>query len=270
MQKKDEIKQAVQQQFGKNAENYVQSKTHAKGSDLELLVEWIQPSKNWLVLDIATGGGHVARTLASHVDLVIATDLTRPMLEAASRANQQAKADNILYVQADAEALPFLDESFDAVTCRIAAHHFPDTPAFIREVSRVLRPGGAFLFIDNIVPEDADLSAFVNQVEKMRDPSHVRCLSVSEWRALHKANGLHEIKQRQCKKRFEFMPWVQRTSESREQEEAVERFLLEATEAQQSYLELKIDQGRVLTHQIDEWMVLCKKEGGTVDDEGQI
>ncbi|MGG1663931.1 class I SAM-dependent methyltransferase [Brevibacillus sp. NRS-1366] len=255
------MKRAVQQQFGKNAEHYVQSQTHAKGSDLELLVEWLEPAKSWTVLDIATGGGHVARTLAPHVSLVVATDLTRPMLEAASRANHQANTDNILYVQADAEELPFLDEAFDAVTCRIAAHHFPDPMAFVREVSRVLRPEGAFLLIDNIAPEETDLALFMNQIEKMRDPSHVRCLSVSEWRALHSLNALEEIRQRQRKKKFEFLPWVQRTSESSEQEEAVERFLLEASETQQSYLELKIEQGRILTHQIDEWMVLWKKRG---------
>ncbi|WP_312108742.1 class I SAM-dependent methyltransferase [Brevibacillus reuszeri] len=262
MQKKDEIKQAVQQQFGKNAENYVHSKNHAKGSDLELLVEWLHPKKDWTVLDIATGGGHVARTLAPHVDIVIAADLTREMLEAASRANREAKAENIIYVQADAEALPFLDESVDVVTCRIAAHHFPDPKAFVHEVSRVLRPGGAFLFIDNVAPEDSDLASFVNRVEKMRDPSHVRCLSINEWRALHVSNGLTESKQRQRKKKFEFVPWVKRLSESLAQEEAIEQYLLAATEEQQAYLEMKIEHGKVLTHQIDEWMVLCYKTGG--------
>ncbi|MFP3387876.1 class I SAM-dependent methyltransferase [Brevibacillus sp. SIMBA_040] len=265
MQKKDEIKQAVQQQFGKNAENYVHSQNHAKGSDLGLLVEWLQPKKDWTILDIATGGGHVARTLAPHVDLVIAADLTREMLEAASRANRQANAENMIYVQADAEALPFLDESVDVITCRIAAHHFPDPNAFVREVSRVLRPGGAFLFIDNVAPEDIELAAFINHVEKMRDRSHVRCLSVNEWRTLHEANGLTESKQRLRKKKFEFEPWVKRLSESLAQEEAIERYLLEATDAQQAYLEMKIEQGRVLTHQIDEWMVLCYKNGGQAD-----
>ncbi|BAH43334.1 conserved hypothetical protein [Brevibacillus brevis NBRC 100599] len=267
--KNEEIKQAVQAQFGKNAEQYVQSKTHAKGCDLELMVEWMQPRENWRALDIATGGGHVARTLAPHVSLVVATDLTRPMLMAASAANETALVNNVMYVQADAESLPFLDESFEIVTCRIAAHHFPDPAAFVREVSRVLTPGGVFLFIDNVSPEDSSLSAFINEVEKTRDPSHARCLSVGEWHALFEANGLILQKQRERKKRFEFLAWVQRTSESSEQEVNVENLLLNATDEQKEYLGITTNEGRVMTHQIDEWMVLCKKRGGQEDDDNQ-
>lgn len=256
MAQRDEVKKAVQEQFGRNAEQYVQSRTHAKGEDLDLLAEWMQPAADWTVLDIATGGGHVARKLSPCVGLVVATDLTRPMLEAASRANHSAGAGPILYVQADAEALPFLDESFDAVTCRIAAHHFPDPEAFVREVGRVLRPGGSFLFIDNVAPDDPDLAQFVNWIEWLRDPSHVRCLSVREWKTLFAKHSLTGRKQRLRKKQFDFPQWVARTAESREQEETVEKELLEATSAQKAYLETRIKEGRVLTHQIDEWMAL--------------
>ncbi|QRG69813.1 class I SAM-dependent methyltransferase [Brevibacillus choshinensis] len=262
MVKKDEVKKAVQEQFGRNAEQYVQSQTHAKGDDLDLLVPWMQPQKNWTVLDIATGGGHVARKLAPHVGLVVATDLTRPMLEAASRANREQDVDGILYVQADAEALPFLDEAFDAVTCRIAAHHFPDPDAFVREVSRVLRPGGSFLLIDNVAPDDPDLAAFMNKIEKLRDPSHVRCLSPGEWRSLMEKHGLAGRMQRHRMKKFDFPQWAKRTSESLQQEEAVENELLQATEQQKAYLEMAVENGRVRTHQIEEWMVLYQKTRG--------
>lgn len=257
----NEQKQAVQEQFGKNAEHYVQSPSHAQGDDLALLKDWIEPQPQWIVLDIATGGGHVARTLAPHVQQVVATDLTRPMLEAASRANQRAGTKNILYVQADAEQLPFLDESFEAVTCRIAAHHFPQPEQFIREVSRVLRPGGRFLIIDNVVPADPELADFINRIEKMRDRSHGRCLSVEQWQQLFAANRLQVLRQRDRKKRFDFPAWVRRTSEGPQQEAAVEQFILEAKEQWQAYLEVKVENQRVLTHQLDEWMAICQKKG---------
>jgi len=262
MVKKEEVKKTVQEQFGRNAERYVTSQTHAKGDDLEMLVDWLQPADEWIVLDIATGGGHVARKLSAHVELVVASDLTRPMLEAASRANREAKAERILYVQADAEALPFLDGSFDAVTCRIAAHHFPDPEAFIHEVSRVLRPGGRFLLIDNVAPDDADLAEFMNRIEQLRDPSHVRCLSSGEWRSLFAKHGLIGKMQRHRIKKFDFPGWVKRTAESQEQEELVENALLAATEKQKAYLEMNVENGRVRTHQIEEWMVLAEKKRG--------
>jgi ubiquinone/menaquinone biosynthesis C-methylase UbiE len=259
--REDQVKQAVQQQFGRNAEKYVTSESHAKGDDLPLLLEWLQPQPEWAVLDIATGGGHVARVLASACRLVVATDLTRPMLEAAAKANGQAGVNNALYVVADAENLPFLDGSFDAVTCRIAAHHFPDPAAFVREASRVLRPGGRFLLIDNVAPEQAGLAAFMNRVESLRDESHVRCLTVSEWRKLFADNQLEEKQARLRKKRFAFPSWVRRTAQSEEQVQAVENVLLQADDETRAYFAIETDGGRVLSHQIDEWMVVSEKAG---------
>lgn len=261
MEHVDERKRLVRDQFGKNAEQYVNSPTHAKGEDLKLLVEWLHPQRDWLVLDIATGGGHVARTLSPEVGLVVATDLTRPMLEAAARANLREQAMNILYVEADAEKLPFLDGAFDCVTCRIAAHHFQNPDAFIREVGRVLRAGGSFLFIDNVVPDQKEVAAFVNTVEKLRDTSHERCLSPGEWRNLFVQNRLTVTREKENKKKFGFQNWVQRTSESKEQEEIVEQYILQASDDLRAYLEVQVKDGRLTTHQIDEWMVLCIKEG---------
>ncbi|MEJ8548583.1 class I SAM-dependent methyltransferase [Brevibacillus borstelensis] len=260
MDKEAKIKKQVQAQFGKNANAYVTSETHAKGEDLPLIIEWVQPQPEWVVLDVATGGGHVAKTLAPHCKWVVATDLTAPMLEAARAAHQKEGLRNIGYTLADAERLPFLSESFDAVCCRIAAHHFPNPAAFVEEVSRVLRPGGAFVFIDNIVPDSEEIGRFINHFEAMRDPSHVRCLSRAEWIALMEQSGLAIQLERLRKKRFSFAAWVARTSESKKQEEAVEQLLLQASEEIQKYMGVALVNGRVREHEIDEWMAACKKQ----------
>src|SRR5690606_39820909 len=62
-----------------------------------------------------------------------------------------------------AEDLPFADGSFDLVTCRIAPHHFADVQRAVHEVARVLRPGGLFLLIDSVAPEDPELDEFLNE-----------------------------------------------------------------------------------------------------------
>jgi ubiquinone/menaquinone biosynthesis C-methylase UbiE len=158
----DDRKRIVVEQFGKKAREYVESRDHALGPDLQRIIDWAQPERNWRVLDVATGGGHVARTLYPHVGLVVATDLTWLMLKAARDANLKAGADGIIYLMADAENLPFLDETFEMVTCRIAPHHFTDKGAFIREVSRTLKSNGIFIMIDNVIPNDPELGTMMN------------------------------------------------------------------------------------------------------------
>ncbi len=254
----ENIKEKVRDVFGKNAEKYVTSESHAKGDDLSLLVGWLQPHPDWVALDIATGGGHVAKTLSPYVGNVFSTDLTEQMLSnTASHLNKDCK--NVWYVIADAESLPFLEGTFDVVTCRIAPHHFPNPKDFLSEVARVLKPGGKFLLIDNVAPEEKRLDVFMNTVEKLRDDSHVRCLRVQEWRDLFNVSGLLEIQSENRKKTFPFPTWVARTTNSQEQVESVQKYILDASEEIQKYFSVIINNNQVQSHQIDEWMVLCEK-----------
>ena len=100
--------------------------------------------------------------------------------EARTLAAQKGRS-NIAFVAADAEVLPFRTGAFDRVTCRIAPHHFPDVCASVAEMVRVTKPGGLVGIIDSVVPEDPALDAFMNGVERVRDPSHVRSYRMEEW-----------------------------------------------------------------------------------------
>lgn len=255
---KEEITKKVQNTFGKNAEKYVTSKIHGDAAELDHLVQTLNPQKDWVVLDIATGGGHVAKTVAPFVSQVFAADLTKEMLENTARHLKNYK--NITFIVADAEALPFLDESFDAVTCRIAPHHFPHPEKFIAEAGRVLKQGGRFLLVDNVSPEEKELADYMNTVEKLRDDSHCRCLSVSEWRKLFTESGLNESITKNRKKTFEFPSWVRRTAESEEQIRAVEDYILQADGAVADYFEIELHEGKVQSFKVDEWMALCIKQ----------
>lgn len=257
--KTESIKEKVQEVFGKNAEKYVTSKTHAKGSDLNLLPGWLNLLPESIVLDIATGGGHVVKAIAPLVSHVFATDLTYQMLETARRHLDELHS-NISYVIADAESLPFLDNTFDAVTCRIAPHHFPHPDSFVKEVSRVLKPDGKFLLIDNIAPEEKDLDEFVNRLEKLRDDSHHRSYSMNEWMAWFKQAGLSLSKEEARKKTFDYPDWVRRTTTSEKQVKKVDTHLLDANDKMASYFSIEKMNDTINSITIDEWMALAIKK----------
>jgi ubiquinone/menaquinone biosynthesis C-methylase UbiE len=176
-----DLRDLVKRQFGLNAERYVSSYDHSKGESLDRMLARVAPRPEWRVLDIATGGGHTALAFAPRVREVVATDITREMLDAAERFVRGKGVTNVRFAEADACALPFDAAEFDLVTCRVAPHHFPDPAKFAREMARVLKPGGVATMIDNVVPEDRATGDYINAFEKFRDPSHVRAYTKAEW-----------------------------------------------------------------------------------------
>jgi len=197
-------------QFSPRARAYVESVDHSHGPDLELVNRVLSGMRYERALDIATGGGHCALAVSAWSDKVIATDGTPAMLDAARKFFAAQGTNNIEVVEAAAHALPFKDGEFDLVTCRIAPHHFEDPALFVREAARVLRPGGKFLLIDNIAPEDERLDAFINWLEAARDPSHVRNLKVSQWRKSVEIAGLEIRECLRLERRHMFRRWCER------------------------------------------------------------
>jgi len=202
-------KTLVQEQFGKHAAGYLTSAPHRLGKSLERLIELSKPQKNWRVLDVATGGGHVAYTFAPHVDRVWATDITQEMLDMVKGEAAKRGLANLRTTYAKAEALPFEDASFDLVTCRIAPHHFDSIPEFLSEVHRVLKPGGTVAIVDNVVPPGA-VGDYVNAFERFRDPSHLRSWTMEEWRAAFRKAGFAITHEEQIYKQMEFNSWAAR------------------------------------------------------------
>ena len=143
----------VQRKFGDAAADYAASAVHAKGESLARLIELVDPQPNWRVLDVATGAGHTALTFAPHVAKVTATDITDAMLAETRKLAHARRLHNVRVGNAKAEDLPYPDISFDLVTCRLAAHHFRNVPAFAAEAFRVLMPGSLLALADNISPE---------------------------------------------------------------------------------------------------------------------
>jgi len=170
------------------AELYRQSAIHASGDDLDLVVEWCEPADGVTVLDVATGGGHVARRLRGAGASVVTVDPAPGM-----------QADVI----APAEHLPFADSSFDAVACRIAGHHFADVLAAVKEMARVARH--RVVICDNTFVSESS-----EEADRLRDPSHVRNYGIAEWESFFELAGLEIAEQRFMQRPLEVEPWLER------------------------------------------------------------
>ena len=99
---------------------------------------------------------------------------------------------NVTFKQGDVTTLPFPDGSFSVVVTRYTFHHFLDPLAVFKEMVRVCRRGGRIAVVDMYASEDDAKAAHWNRLERLRDPSHVRCLPLSELKALFGKVGLEQ------------------------------------------------------------------------------
>ncbi|MCI0713918.1 MAG: methyltransferase domain-containing protein [Chloroflexi bacterium] len=225
--------------YNQYAAGYVSSQTHATGTDLERLIAIANSQSNWHVLDIATGGGHTALKFAPLVAHVTVTDIAPKMLEAARQHITGKGIDNVSFKVADAEDLPFEDEGFDLVTCRIAPHHFPNIASFVRESARVLKPGGLLLVQDHVLPEDPSTAAYVDGFEKRRDPGHNFALTENQWRQMFENAGLTVLHTEQLSKRHNFLDWAKRQGNDETVIEELRQMLHDAPPPAAEWMEIQ-------------------------------
>jgi ubiquinone/menaquinone biosynthesis C-methylase UbiE len=207
---RSEQRRLVQRNFGAVAAAYVTSRVHASGADLDWLVEAAALTGTQRVLDVATGGGHTAFALAPYAVEVVALDFTRPMLEVAQREAVARGLSMLRFLEGDAQALPCKDASFEVVTCRHAAHHFPQVDRAVREWARVLTPAGKLLLVDSISPEEEEAQALLHDIEVLRDPSHVRSHRMAQWLALLAQAGFTVDIARAWGVDLDLLDWTQR------------------------------------------------------------
>jgi SAM-dependent methyltransferase len=163
-------KRLARELFGARAESYAGG-CFASGEHLEAMLLAAEPEAGSRVLDVACGHGFLTELLASRVRFAVGVDLSPEMLPGRGRA---------LYAVGDAEHLPFCDESFHLLTCRFSFHHFPSPEGALAEMRRVLKRGGRLLLADGISSEVEEKSRYLNRIERLRDPSHVKLYSKSE------------------------------------------------------------------------------------------
>jgi ubiquinone/menaquinone biosynthesis C-methylase UbiE len=200
------------EQFAKNAEQYRDEAVFAKGKDLDWMREEVQLPRIQTLLDIGSGAGHTAIAFSDLAEQCIGIDVTPQMVDVANQFSVGQGISNVQFQVGDVENLPFADKSFCVVTCRLAAHHFPDVEQAMREISRVLKPGGVFLLVDHYAPEEKALNEFINLIDQTRDPSHVREYSLTEWHAFFTKNELSYEEIKKWDLTLPFDNWVSRSN----------------------------------------------------------
>lgn len=212
----ESIHQQVQEQFGATAAAYSASAGHGDTAALQAVVALASVEHDFVVLDVATGAGHTALAFAPHVREVVAYDLTQAMLTETAQNAAKCALTNVTTRRGSAEKLPFADSEFDVTVVRLASHHFADNQQAVREMARVTRRGGRVMIVDNYGPEDTELDAQLQHIEKLRDPSHVRSYRLSVWRETIRNAGLklqREVTDRysESPRGMSFRDWVRRS-----------------------------------------------------------
>ncbi|WP_338849004.1 class I SAM-dependent methyltransferase [Massilia sp. W12] len=230
----------VSQQFGNQAQAYLRSAVHAQGAELQRMTDLARASAALHALDLGCGAGHVSFALAAGGATVTAYDVSPKMLEVVGQEAQR-RACRLSLRQGQAERLPFADASFDLVASRFSAHHWEDVPAALAEVRRVLKPGGQCILVDVIAPPQPLFDTVLQTVEILRDPSHVRDYSASQWREMALQAGLACGEFMQWKLTMVFDVWIARMNTSLQRADAIRDVFDQAAQEVRSYFNVQPD-----------------------------
>jgi ubiquinone/menaquinone biosynthesis C-methylase UbiE len=203
---------SVHEQFDPQAAAYLASAVHAAGPDLAAAVNKVRGLAASLrqALDVGCGAGHLSFALAPHVRRITAFDPSESMLATVRDAAARRGLTGVETARGRAEQLPWAEGCFDLVCTRYSAHHWLDLPAALTEMRRVLAPGGTLLVIDVLGEEHPLVDTWLQSLELIRDPSHVRNRSATQWRGLLEDAGFEVVEQQSFATRLQFGPWVER------------------------------------------------------------
>lgn len=177
-------------QFTRQATPFSTANTITDANALRMIIEAAKPEPHHKLLDVACGGGIVVCAFAPHVKHATGIDMTPAMLDRARQHAADTGVANVTWDRGDVMSLPYADGAFDIVVTRFSMHHFPDPLGVLREMVRVCAPGGRVVVVDMYASEEPAKAVEWNRLEKLRDPSHVRCLTLPELQALFGQAGL--------------------------------------------------------------------------------
>ena len=228
-------------QYTPQAQAYLTSPVHAQGKDLERMADLIGPRPDAIALDLGCGGGHAAFRMAGLVNKVVAYDLTDAMLTTVAAEAHRRGVQNIVTKQGAAETLPCPDASFDVVATRYSAHHWHSFAHGLAQMHRVSKPGGLALFMDVVTPGVALLDTWLQSMELLRDASHVRNASVTEWTSTLTGLGFAIGEVEKYRLRLDFTSWTERMNTPATHVAAIRSLQQRAAAAVTDYFEIEKD-----------------------------
>ncbi|HCT5822085.1 TPA: class I SAM-dependent methyltransferase [Citrobacter sedlakii] len=231
----------VEKQFGSQASAYLTSAVHASGRDLQRLAARLSSLPQARLLDMGCGAGHASFVAAQNVKEVVAYDLSSQMLDVVAHAANEKGFSNITTRQGYAETLPFEDGVFDVVISRYSAHHWHDVGRALREVNRVLKPGGVLIVMDVMSPGHPVRDIWLQTVEALRDTSHVRNYSAGEWLSLISEASFVADSLLTDRLSLEFRSWVTRMRTPAALVEAIRIYQESASAEVKAYFDLQGD-----------------------------
>jgi len=203
----------IRKQFTLQAARFnEQGLTLSSAEYLQWVVGQLTLDPSFVVLDVAAGTGHLGRAISPHVRRVVAVDLTPAMIDEGRREAARADLGNIVFERGNAEQLPYPDHSFDMVVTRLSIHHFTDPQPAIQEMARVCKREHQVAVMDMISPDDAALHISYNRLERLRDPSHTRCLTREELLRCMEDAGLKAVRMVSREIEVDLTRWLDMTS----------------------------------------------------------
>lgn len=240
----------IQKQFNRQAKDYAQTNQAKDVRAMAGLVRLTKTSKASQTLDVACGPGRLTMAFANHAKQATGLDVTENLLSIGRAEAAKLEIDNITFTYGSALEIPFDNETFDTVSCRAAFHHFAEPEQVLKEMARVVKPGGEILIADILGNEDATKAAHHDALEQLCDPTHVRCLSKSGFQSLFGATGLDVTSSRFGSMDYEVEQWLIHGGPTEAQKEEIRSRFKQSVISDQTGLGAREEKGILkFTHQ---------------------
>ena len=198
----------IQKQFNRQAKDYAQTRQAKDVGAMSGLVRLTKTNKSSQTLDVACGPGRLTMAFANHAEHATGLDVTENLLDIGRTEAAKLEIANIEFTYGSALDIPFENETFDTVSCRAAFHHFSAPEQILKEMVRVLKPQGEILIADILGNEDRTKAAQHDSVEQLCDPTHVSCISKTDFQSLFDATGLKVASSRFGTMDYEVEQWL--------------------------------------------------------------